>query len=160
MRAKKMILLREQIPLAAPLQDAIAAVRPQIEARSHQLMLSLPAEAVYVYVDRRRVAQALQRVIDNAARFTPRGGHISVLAEKEAREICLRVRDDGSGMSSEYLAKVFDLLRSVSLAGARSVFEEHGGRLEAHSAGLGKGSEFVMRLPLLPDTPTFREGFR
>jgi signal transduction histidine kinase len=122
--------------------------------------VSLPAEPLSLEADAFRLTQVVANLLDNAAKFTPPGGEISVAGSHEANEIVLRVRDTGVGISAEMLPLVFDLCaqteRSVShteglgvgLTLARILVELHGGRLSAHSEGAGQGSEFVVRLPI------------
>jgi signal transduction histidine kinase len=123
--------------------------------------VSLPAEPLSLEADAFRLTQVVANLLDNAAKFTPPGGEISVAGSREANEIVLRVRDTGVGISPEMLPLVFDLCAQaadrsvphaeeglgVGLTLARILVELHGGRLSAHSAGAGQGSEFVVRLP-------------
>jgi len=123
--------------------------------------VSLPESPLWLEADAPRLTQAVSNLPDNAAKFTPPGGGISVTGSREGATIVLRVRDTGAGMSPEMLPLVFDLCArvdrpprqaeeglGVGLTLARLLVELHGGSLEAHSEGPGQGSEFVMRVPI------------
>ncbi|HSK76429.1 MAG TPA: chemotaxis protein CheB [Thermoanaerobaculia bacterium] len=166
-------LRRERIELAVFLERAVGLIRHLVEARGQKLALSLPPEPVYLDADPTRMDQIFGNLLNNASKFTPSGGHLWVTAElagdgREAPgEVVVRVRDDGAGMAPETLPRVFDLFmqeeRSYDRAGGglgigltlvRRLVELHGGSVEAHSEGLGKGSELVVRLPVsLQRTP-------
>jgi len=123
--------------------------------------VSLPAEPLRFEAYPTRIIQILGNLLDNAAKYTPRGGEISVTGYCEGGEVVLRVRDTGIGIAHEMLPRVFDLFvqidpslaRSegglgVGLTLARTLVELHGGIISAHSEGPGRGSEFVVRLPV------------
>jgi two-component system, chemotaxis family, CheB/CheR fusion protein len=162
-------LRRERIDLAAFLERAVELIHHLIEARGQKLALSLPDEPVYLDADPTRMDQIFGNLLNNASKFTPSGGHLWVTAKlvsdglENPGEIVVRVRDDGAGMAPETLPRVFDLFmqaeRSYDRAGGglgigltlvRRLVELHGGSVEAQSAGLGKGSELVVRLPVSP----------
>jgi PAS domain S-box-containing protein len=126
----------------------------------HQRLSPIP---LFVYADWNRVAQVIGNLLQNAAKFTPRGGNVQVSVSNEpaVSRAIIRVSDDGIGMAPEILARLFNpfmqaevsLDRSkgglgLGLALVKSLVEQHGGSVEAHSAGLGQGSEFTVRLPL------------
>jgi signal transduction histidine kinase len=107
------------------------------------------------------LTQIVANIVNNAAKYTPPGGHIEVEAEREGDQIALRVRDNGVGISADMMPRVFDLFAQtdghirlsegglgIGLALVRSLVELHGGRVHASSAGVGRGSEFVVTLPL------------
>ena len=145
-------------------QVVIAAVetsRPYVDALEHELVVALPAEPLRLKGDFARVAQILGNLINNAARYTDKGGRIEVTAAREGREIAVRVRDSGIGIAPEMLTQIFEpfhqidrtLDRSrgglgVGLTLARRLVEMQGGRIAAHSEGLGRGSVFTFWLPL------------
>jgi signal transduction histidine kinase len=113
--------------------------------------VSLPDEPLWLEADRARLTQVVVNLLDNAAKYTPAGGEISVTGYREGSDVVLHVRDTGIGISSERLPRVFDLFAEgfgVGLALARALVVLHGGSIEAHSRGPGRGSEFVMRLPV------------
>jgi signal transduction histidine kinase len=161
----KIELRKESLTLQAIVTAALETTLGVAEARRHRVTVSLPAEPLSLEADANRLTQVIANLLDNAAKFTPAGGEISLTAYREADEIVLRVRDTGVGISAEVLPQVFDLCaradRSVShaeeglgvgLTLARILVELHGGRLSAHSEGAGRGSEFVVRLPI--DAPS------
>lgn len=140
-------------------QEAVEASVPLIDARGHCLTLTPPAAALAVMADPARVVQIVCNLLNNAAKFTPLGGHIQVRLESERGHAVLSVVDDGTGMAEQALSTVFDpyvqILSAelrpglgIGLGLARSLARLHGGTLEARSPGLAKGSEFVVRLPL------------
>jgi len=159
-RSGKILLARERVELARAVRDAIEMSRPAIDARRHVLDVRLPLEPVVLDADPTRLPQLLANLLNNAAKFTPDGGRIGVVAEREGGGVAIRVRDTGIGMTPEALADAFELFAQarsshaiegglgVGLSLARALAELHGGTLEARSEGPGRGSEFVLRLPL------------
>lgn len=159
-------LRRERLELAALLRRVVEQTQPLLAERGQELALTLPHEPVYVDADPTRLDQVFGNLLNNASKFTPYGGHLWVTAELEGTapgEAVVRVRDDGSGMAPETLPRIFDLFMQadrsyertggglgIGLTLARRLVELHGGRVEAHSEGLGQGSELVVRLPILP----------
>jgi signal transduction histidine kinase/ActR/RegA family two-component response regulator len=163
----KIDLRKEPTELAAVVARAIETSRPAIDGRRQELAVSLPPERLGVQADPVRLAQVLGNLLDNAAKYTPEGGHISLAVDREGNDAVLRVRDTGVGIAADMLPRVFDLFTQVrptldraqgglgiGLTLVRSLVEAHGGSVRAFSAGANGGSEFVVRLPLLPD---FRE---
>jgi CheY-like chemotaxis protein/two-component sensor histidine kinase len=157
----KVDLQKETITLADVVDLAFEASRPTIDAYRHQLSVVLPDEPIVLEVDPPRLAQVLSNLLNNAAKYTDEGGQISLTAEKLDHEVLIRVRDSGIGIAPEILPKVFELFTQadqtlsrsrgglgIGLTLVRSLVEMHNGRVTAHSAGLGQGSEFLVRLPL------------
>ena len=157
----KIGLRRQMIELADVVQRAVETARPLVDAQRHRLVVNLPAEPVVLDADPIRLAQVLGNLLNNAAKYTKPGGWIELRAVHDGDEVELRVRDNGLGMSPEMLARVFDLFvqerhsldraqggLGIGLTLVRRLVELHGGHVEAHSPGLGQGSEFVVRLPL------------
>jgi signal transduction histidine kinase len=157
----KIALRKETVTLQAIVAEALETARGSIDARGHVVSVSLPEELLRFEADPTRIIQILGNLLDNAAKYTPRGGEISVRGYYERGEVVLRVRDTGIGIAPEMLPRVFDLFiqidpflaRSegglgVGLALARTLVELHGGSINAHSEGPGRGSEFVVRLPV------------
>jgi signal transduction histidine kinase len=157
----KIELRKEPLTLQSIVTGALETTLSLAEARRHRVTVSLPAEPLSLEADAIRLTQVVANLLDNAAKFTPPGGEISLAGYREANEIVLRVRDTGVGISPEMLPLLFDLCAQadrsvphveeglgVGLALARILVELHGGRLSAHSEGAGEGSEFVMRLPV------------
>ncbi|MBC7601575.1 MAG: response regulator [Ramlibacter sp.] len=157
----KINLQQETLSLATMLQRAVEASRPLIDARGHQLTITLPPLSTQVVGDSTRLVQVFGNLLNNAAKYTDTGGHIALHTAVGAEEAIIRVRDNGCGLSASLLPHVFELFTQagrsldrsqgglgVGLALVRSLVKMHGGEVEAHSAGLGQGSEFVVRLPL------------
>lgn len=157
----KIELRKERIELERVISRAIETAEPLIEEQQQELEVSLPEETLILEVDPVRVAQVLGNLLTNAAKYTDQDGRISLLAEREGDEIVLRVRDTGIGIAPDLLLHVFDSFvqgesaaerfpggLGLGLTLARNLVELHGGAIEAESAGVGKGAEFVVRLPL------------
>ncbi len=141
----------------------LEAVRPLLEDRQHELTVSLPTRPLFVQGDATRLEQILTNLVNNSAKYTDPGGHIWVSVERSGGGIVLRVKDTGIGIAPEMLPRIFDLFVQVKrrvdrsrggigigLTLVRRLVELHGGKVEARSAGLGKGSEFIVRLPEAP----------
>jgi PAS domain S-box-containing protein len=156
-------LRKERIALADVLQRAVEATRPLMEERGHSLAVTPPSEAIHLDADPARVEQALVNVLTNAAKYTDPGGSISFGAAREHGAAVIRVRDNGTGISPDVLPRVFDLFTQgdrtldraqgglgIGLTLVRRIVELHGGTVEAISEGIGRGAEFVIRLPALP----------
>ena len=157
----KINLRQETLSLATVLQSAVEANRPLIDARAQQLTITLPPLAVQVVGDPTRLVQVFGNLLNNAAKYTEAGGHIALHTAIAAEEAIIRVSDNGCGLSESLLPHVFELFTQagrsldrsqgglgIGLALVHSLVKMHGGEVEAHSAGLGLGSEFVVRLPL------------
>jgi signal transduction histidine kinase len=169
----KIELRKETVTLQMIVAAALETTRAFIDARRHGESLSLPAVPVWFEADPTRITQVVGTLLDNAAKYTPPGGEISVTGYREGAEVVLRVRDTGIGIAPEMLRPVFDLFvqadqsragskggLGVGLTLARTVIELHGGTIIAHSDGPGRGSEFVVRLavgaPVGPPGPDDR----
>ena len=153
-------LRRETLDMTAEVRHALESCHGALEAGGHEVVVDLPAEAVYVVADRVRVQQILENVILNAVKYTDAGGRIEVGVCAELSEAVIRVRDNGIGIPPEKLAQVWELFVQVDespervrkglgigLALVKDLVRRHGGTVEAHSEGLGKGSAFTIRLP-------------
>ena len=158
----KIQLHREPIDLEVVVARAVETARPLIDFYGHGLTISLPAEPVHVEGDLTRLAQALANLLNNAAKFTERGGHIWLTARHDESDVLISVKDTGIGIAPELLDHVFELFTQadrsldrsqgglgIGLTLVKTIIEEHGGRVQATSPGLGKGSEFIVRLPAL-----------
>ncbi|MBV8899664.1 MAG: PAS domain-containing protein [Verrucomicrobia bacterium] len=156
----KIQLRKEQLDAASALRRAVEAVQPLIEERQHELTVSFRPGTLYLEADPTRLEQIVVNLLTNAAKYTEAGGHISLHAKNDGNEIVISVRDDGMGIPPEKLPQMFELFvqgdrslaRSegglgIGLTLVRSLAEMHGGSVRAYSEGLGKGSEFVVRLP-------------
>ena len=132
------------------------------ESLGHELTVTLPRNPVYVHGDPIRLAQVVGNLLNNACKFTDKGGRIWLTVEQEGEQAVIRVRDTGIGIAADQLGRIFEMFAQVdtSLESSRSglglgltlvknLVEMHGGTVEARSAGVGQGSEFVVRLPLL-----------
>jgi len=158
----KITLQKERADLGEIVARAVESARTLVQERGHQLRVDTPKNGLPVEVDVIRLAQAVTNLLSNAAKFTPNGGTISLTVEKEEEHALIRVRDDGIGVAPEMLPKVFQLFMQadpsagrtegglgIGLTLATRLVEMHGGSLQAFSRGIGEGSEFVLRLPLL-----------
>jgi signal transduction histidine kinase/CheY-like chemotaxis protein len=156
----KIELRKETVDVRSIASRAIEAAQSVIDAQGHQLSLSLPSEPVLLTTDPVRLAQVINNLLTNAAKYTEPGGRISLEVATASGEVVIRVRDNGIGIPGEMLPQVFDMFTQVDSSASRSqgglgigltlvksLVELDGGRVEAHSEGAGKGSEFVVRLP-------------
>lgn len=142
--------------------DAIEQVTPLIRARNHNLDLQMPLAAPLVRGDRKRLVQVIANLLNNAAKYTPEGGHIELKTEVQKGQVLIQITDNGIGMSPELVSRAFDLFAQaertsdrssgglgLGLALVRSLIELHRGTVTCSSSGLGKGSVFTVLLPLL-----------
>ncbi|TDY21755.1 PAS/PAC sensor hybrid histidine kinase [Paraburkholderia sp. BL6665CI2N2] len=157
----KLELRKQRLELARAMQSAMEAARPTVQASSHHLSVTLPREPLYLVADPTRLSQMILNLLNNAAKYTPPGGTISLAAEREGDEAVIVVRDSGIGIPAEHLDNVFEMFSQlapaldrsqgglgIGLALVRGLAELHGGTVAAFSDGPGKGSEFVIRLPV------------
>jgi PAS domain S-box-containing protein len=155
-------LHQEPISFGAVVEHAASAVRSLFDQRKHEVTLSLPTEAIWLNADAARLEQVLVNLLTNAAKYTDNSGHIWVTLQKEETEAVLRVKDTGVGIAPEILPRIFDLFTQakqsldrsqgglgIGLALVQRLVELHGGTVEATSI-VGQGSEFVVRLPVIP----------
>jgi PAS domain S-box-containing protein len=158
----KVELRKERVELAGVIRNAVETSRPPIEASGHQLALNLPAGPICVEADVTRLSQVFSNLLNNAAKYTERGGDISLVVERQGSDVLVAVRDNGVGIPPEMLPRIFDLFTQVDrslglsqgglgigLALVKRLVEMHGGSIEARSGGRGQGSEFVVRLPIV-----------
>jgi PAS domain S-box-containing protein len=162
----KIELRKEPIDLITVVGNAVETSRPVIEAAGHQLAVTLAAAPMMLEADGVRLAQVIANLLNNAAKYTERGGQIWLTTHRDGDEAVISVRDTGLGISAEMLPRVFEMFSQVDstrtraqgglgigLTLAKSLVQMHGGRIEAHSDGLGRGSEFVVHLPLIASSP-------
>lgn len=158
----KLELKREEVSLAAVVEGAVETSRPWIDADRHVLSIELPGEPVYLDADPMRVSQILLNLLNNSAKYTESGGRIELVARREGDHVEFVVRDNGVGIAAEMLPRIFDMFTQadqplershgglgIGLALARRLVDLHGGTIVARSAGVGRGSEFVVTLPCL-----------
>jgi CheY-like chemotaxis protein len=166
----KMELRRSRVLFADVVSSAVETARPMIEAAGHELTVTLPPGAVYLDADLTRLAQVFGNLLTNSAKYTPRGGHIWLTAERQAGAVVAAVRDNGIGIPAESLGSIFDMFSQVDrsierstgglgigLALVKGLVEMHGGTVTPASPGVGKGSTFTVRLPILADSPETAE---
>jgi two-component sensor histidine kinase len=162
----KVTLRKEPLLAADVVARAVEAIGPLVDARRHQLSVSLPARPLLLEGDATRLAQVLDNLLSNAAKYQDDGGHIWLSACQEGGEVVFRVRDQGVGIPKERLSEVFDLFTQVDstidrsqgglgigLALVRSLVQLHSGSVAVSSDGPGQGSEFTVRLPALMEVP-------
>jgi PAS domain S-box-containing protein len=154
-------LRRERVSVAQVVSHAVEASRPLIESSGHVFNVQLPAEALVVDADLTRLAQAVLNLLNNAAKYTPAGGRIDLGVAQLGGEVSIAVSDTGVGIPEAMLPRIFEMFAQVDRNLARAqgglgigltlagkLVSMHGGTLEAHSAGLGRGSRFEIRIPL------------
>jgi signal transduction histidine kinase/ActR/RegA family two-component response regulator len=160
----KMELQLERVELRSIVQSAVETAVPMIEARRHRLEVALPGRPVLLNADATRLAQVFLNLLNNAAKFTPEGGRISLVAELDVMgELVVTVSDNGIGIAPEMLPAIFEMFAQVDhsiertqaglgvgLSLARHLVGLHGGTIVAESPGLGQGSRFVVWLAVLP----------
>jgi signal transduction histidine kinase/ActR/RegA family two-component response regulator len=162
-------LRREPVELAGALNAAVETAKPMIEAGEHELTVVLPSEPLILEADPVRLTQIIANLLNNAAKYSEPGGRIRLEGRREGTRAVVSVRDTGMGIPSELLPNVFDLFTQldrtysrkhgglgIGLTLVKRLVEMHGGQVEAHSEGPGRGSEFVVRLPLAIMAPTAR----
>jgi PAS domain S-box-containing protein len=155
-------LHQERLEMRGIVDRAIESARDLIDRCKHELSVSLPAEPIWLQGDPTRLEQVVVNLLNNAAKYTDEGGQIGLTAQQEGDQVVLRVRDTGVGIAPELLPRIFDLFTQadrtldrsqgglgIGLSLVQKLVELHGGKVEAHSAGLGQGSEFIVRLPAL-----------
>ena len=154
-------LQSELVSLGIVITNAVEVSRPLIDGARHRLIVELPEEQLYIEGDSTRLSQVLQNLLNNAAKYTPPGGTITLRAERTGDAATIRVRDTGIGIPPGMLDRVFEMFTQVDrgsslsqgglgigLALAQQLTQMHGGRIEVSSDGVGLGSEFSVRLPL------------
>jgi two-component system, chemotaxis family, CheB/CheR fusion protein len=156
-------LRTEPVDLVGVVNQAIEASRHNIDSRRHSLSLSLSSEPVHVMADPVRLEQVVWNLLSNAAKYTD-AGQIAVVAERSGDEAIIKVRDNGIGIAPELLPQLFEMFfqadssldrtgggLGIGLSVTKRLVDLHGGRIEGYSAGLGKGSEFTVHLPVLKE---------
>lgn len=165
----KIELQMRPVLLDAVIDDAIELSRPLVERAGHTLTVELGAEPLVMRGDAVRLTQVFSNLLNNAAKYTPPGGRIEVVARQQEGHAVIEVSDTGTGLSSDMLQSIFDMFVQVSgtskaaqgglgigLTLVKSLVELHGGSVEAASEGLGHGAAFTVRLPLAKSAPSAR----
>jgi PAS domain S-box-containing protein len=161
----KIELRKERVELAPIVEQAVEAARGLYASMNHELTVTAPAQPVHLEADPARLAQVLGNLLSNAAKFTDKGGHVWLTVERDGAQAAIRVRDTGIGITAEQRPRIFEMFVQVDTSLERSrdglgigltlvktLVEMHGGTVEARSEGLGRGSEFVVRLPALGES--------
>ena len=143
----QLALRKERVPLEAVVDMALESSRPQVNAGGHRLAVLLPSERATLNADPARLAQAFATLLKNAAKHTPAHGTISLSAAVEGSEVVVSVEDSGEGLDAQAANRLFSEGAGVGLRLVLGIISLHGGRIEVRSAGAGRGSEFVVRLP-------------
>jgi PAS domain S-box-containing protein len=162
----KLELRREYVELASVVHHASETVQSLVDSSNHELSISLPQEPIYLHADPVRLTQIFSNLLNNSCKYTEPGGRIWLAAERQGSDVVVSVKDNGIGISRDELAGVFDMFTQVDcslertqsglgigLSLVKQLTEMHGGTVEVLSDGPGLGSEFVVRLPILIETP-------
>lgn len=163
----KILLQRQNVDLNEVARQSFKAIEEAAQTYQHQVSFQAPSKPLHVEGDPKRLEQVLTNLLANAVRFTPPGGQIRLTLTTEEGLAVVRVRDNGAGIAPDLLPRIFNLFTpedyfldrpqgglGIGLTLVRSLVEMHGGSVRASSAGPGKGSEFVVRLPLAPAPPS------
>jgi PAS domain S-box-containing protein len=179
----KVHLRKEPVEMSVLVDRSVETIRTLAQERRHQVTLNLPNDPVWIDADPVRAEQILVNLLTNAVKYSEPGGQIWATVQREGDQAIVRVKDTGVGITPDLLPRVFDLFSQVErpidrsqgglglgLAVSRMLVEMHGGTVEAHSEGPGKGSEFIVRLPMgsgpgaavpeLPATPRQGQAMR
>ena len=164
-----LVLDRKAVDLRTLVRQAADASMQWFEQRRHTLDVRVPDERLVVEGDEVRLSQVVQNLLHNAAKYTPDGGRVVLEARREGGDALIRVTDNGIGMTADVLDTAFELFKQahqgldrrqgglgVGLTLVERLVKMHGGRVMAKSEGPGRGSEFVVRLPLKPEQPIVR----
>jgi PAS domain S-box-containing protein len=156
-------LRRDRVELVGLVEQVVETARPLADSARHALRVHAPREPIHLHADPVRLAQVFGNLLNNSCRYTPSGGTITVRVEREGREAVVSVVDTGSGIPADQLERIFDMFMQVDrsleraqgglgigLTLVKRLVEMHGGSVQARSAGVGRGSEFVVRLPIAP----------
>jgi PAS domain S-box-containing protein len=157
-----MELRKSRVELAAVVESAVETVRPMIDEMGHQLELQLPKHPIVVEADPTRLAQVVSNLLNNAAKYMPRGGRIDLVATRDQSTVTISVRDTGIGIPREMIDRIFDMFIQVDgsleraqgglgigLTLVKRLVEMHGGSVEAKSDGVNRGSTFNVCLPIV-----------
>jgi len=161
----KIELRKERVELTPIVHQAVEAVVAQYRSMNHELTVTLPSQPVQLDADPARLAQVIGNLLNNACKFTDRGGHVWLTVELEDHQAVIRVRDTGIGIAPDDRGRLFDMFAQldtslersrdglgIGLTLVKTLVEMHGGTVQVHSEGLGRGSEFTIRLPVVTAT--------
>jgi len=162
----KLELRKVRVEIASVIHQSVEVCRPLAEGARHELNLSLPPEPIYLHADPVRLAQVFSNLLNNACKYTEPGGRIWLTAERQGSDLVVKIKDTGLGVPPDQLASIFEMFTQVDRSLGRAqgglgigltlvkrLVEMHGGSVEAYSEGQGRGSEFVVRLPILIEKP-------
>lgn len=160
----KLTLKKERIDVPSIVQQALESCRPALEAAQHRLSVVLPQEPIELFGDPLRLAQIVSNLLGNSCKYTEPGGEIQVTAALEGSVAVISIKDNGVGIPEQMLSRIFDMFHQIDqsrhraqgglgigLSLVRSLVEMHGGTVVAKSDGPGRGSEFIVRLPVVVD---------
>ena len=165
LKQDKLVITPVVVDLSSVVHEAVERTAVHFEAAGVELRLVLPGSPIYVEADASRLSQAVENILNNAAKFTPRGGSVTLRLERDTEAAVIRIRDTGVGIEPARLHAVFDLFMQagdasrrqdglgIGLMLAKNLVERHGGRIAVESAGLGHGAEFTVTLPALLEVP-------
>jgi len=158
---EKLELQKEPVRLAEIIRAAVESSRPLIDRRNHELTLTMSQESIFVDADRVRLTQVFMNLLNNAAKYTPTPGHIWLNVEQAGDMVEVRVKDTGVGIATENIPHLFELFYQVDRSYTRAegglglgltlvhrLVELHSGKVEVRSAGVNRGSEFIVQLPV------------
>jgi PAS domain S-box-containing protein len=166
----KIELRREHVTVGSAVTAAAEAASPAIVTARHRLRIVVPEEPIWLFADAARISQVITNLLTNSAKYTPRGGEITVSAERDGGHAVIRVVDNGIGIPHEALPTIFNMFTQVTgadraqgglgigLALVHQLVEMHGGTVEARSAGPGQGAELIVRLPVAHDVRAAKPG--
>jgi len=162
----KLELRRERVDLATVIRDAVEMCRPLIQQHDHDVTVVTPPDPIYLDADPARLGQVFGNLLNNACKYTERGGHISITAERLAGDVMVTVTDNGIGLPQDQQSSIFEMFSQVDRAANRPhgglgiglhlvkrLVEMHGGRVDVQSEGPGLGSRFTVRLPVMSQLP-------
>lgn len=160
----RIVLRKSRADIGKIIEDAVATYRPHLPAGDHVLNVTLPVPDIHVDVDSLRLAQVIGNLLNNAAKYSERGSPIELRCYRQDDQAVISVRDRGIGIAPEMTSSIFEMFAQVTsalersngglgvgLALARHIVDLHGGTIEARSDGVGKGSEFLVRIPIAPE---------
>lgn len=160
---------KERVSLGAVIENALETSSPHLRAAGHRFQADLCHDQIFVEADPLRLAQAFTNLLNNAAHYTPAGGGVEITASRDGNEAVVCIADTGIGIAANDLPHIFEMFTrgeqgrserlrglGIGLALVHRVVELHGGSVMAHSAGLGSGSTFVVRLPIAPSADPVR----